>query len=136
MEHLNQLLLRKRVVGWLVGLLRGFLGLLYYLWAVALFMGVLEILERLFPWTFLGEPRLLGAVGLLVTPLSVDAGQPYRHWSLGTVIPGNDPFTRSPQHLHHSWTTLVPGWLEGINRIRVLEHLGQGSPYLPFTSGP
>ncbi len=57
------------MVRWLGSFLRGFLGLLYYLWAVALFMGVLEILERLFPWTFLGEPRLLGAVGLLVTLL-------------------------------------------------------------------
>lgn len=62
---------RERFGGWLEGhrVIGGVLGLLYYLWAIALFMAVLEMLERLFPWTFLGEQRLLGAVGLFVTLL-------------------------------------------------------------------
>ena len=48
---------REQVGRWLEGhaVISTILGVLYYLWAIALFMGVLKLLQWLFPWTFLGQ---------------------------------------------------------------------------------
>ena len=61
-KRVSRWLERHRVVGWIA-------ALLYYFWAFALWLGVIEALESLFPWTFLGKEDALRVVSLPPTLL-------------------------------------------------------------------
>lgn len=61
-EQMGRWLEQHRVIGWIA-------ALLYYFWAIALWLGVIEVLESLFPRTFLGNEDVLRAVSFLPAAL-------------------------------------------------------------------